>query len=115
MIWWLNEVRLPPALFDRIEVESPVFVSIVTPWELWIKASAGRISLPPTFLSGLASEDALTILQPSLDDARLAASLPLLHRDPFDRMIIAQALNTGSTVVTGDRHFAAYGVDVILV
>ena len=115
LLWWLDGRRLTPALFARIETESPVFVSVVTPWELWIKAAAGRLTLTPAFEEGLVREDALTLLTPTLDDARLAARLPPIHRDPFDRMIIAQALNRSATIVTGDAHFVAYGVDVILV
>jgi len=70
--------------------------------------------LPDRFDERLNSQP-LALWAPTLEDARLAASLPLLHRDPFDRMIIAQALNRQATVVTGDPVFARYGVDVILV
>jgi PIN domain nuclease of toxin-antitoxin system len=115
LLWWLADIRLPSDLLERIARESPMFVSLVTPWELWIKAESGRLKLPASFESGLTSEDALTVLSPTLDDARLAARLPLTHRDPFDRMIIAQAMNRQLTVITGDRRFRDYGVDIILV
>ena len=101
-------------LLERLERETPLFISLATPWELWIKAETGRLRLPADFDGRLARNN-LSILMPGLSDARLAARLPPIHRDPFDRMIIAQALNRQATVVTGDRHFAAYGVDVILV
>ena len=94
--------------------DTPLYISFVTPWELWIKAATGRLDLSPEFEEALDSTN-LTVLHPTLDDARLATRLPMIHRDPFDRMIIAQALNANLTVVTGDRRFRDYGVDVILV
>ena len=114
LLWWLAAERLPEELFIRLRNEQPLYISLVSPWELWVKCAAGRLSLPPRFDETLASVN-LTILRPDLADARLAANLPMLHRDPFDRMIIAQALNGKLTVITGDRRFRDYGVDVILV
>ena len=115
LVWWLAEMRLTQELLQRIEYERPVYISLVTPWELWVKAAAGRLTLPPSFEDGLTREDSLTILSPTIEDARVAANLPPIHPDPFDRMIIAQAKNANLTVVTGDQHFRDYGVDVILV
>lgn len=115
LLWWFsNDARLAPSLVQRLITEPELFVSVVTPWELWIKARAGKLALPPDLEAGF-SGDAFTMLSPTVDDARLAAGLPLLHRDPFDRMIVAQALNVGLTVVSSDGVFASYGVDVILV
>ncbi len=114
LLWWLAETRLPEPFIERLKRESPLYISLVTPWELWVKSAAGRLDLSPRFEMAVEGA-ALTILRPTLADARLAASLPMLHRDPFDRMIIAQALNANLTVVTGDRRFADYGCDVILV
>lgn len=115
LVWWLADVRLTQDLLERIEYERPIYISLVTPWELRVKAAAGRLALPPSFEEGLTREDNLTILSPTIEDARVAAGLPPIHRDPFDRMIIAQAKNANLTVVTGDQHFRDYGVDVILV
>lgn len=115
LLWWLvGSPRLAAGLLDRLESETSLFVSLVTPWELWVKAESGRLRLPDDFDDRL-GRNQLSILSPTLADARLASRLPPIHRDPFDRMIIAQALNNRAQVVTGDRQFAAYGVDVILV
>ena len=114
LLWWLEHKRLPTSLVERLKRESPLYVSLVTPWELWVKAAAGRLDLSPEFEEAFESTG-LAVLHPTLADARLAAHLPMLHRDPFDRMIIAQALNANLTVVTGDRRFRDYGCDVILV
>ncbi len=115
LLWWFgDDRRLPPSLVRRFRDEPELMVSVVTPWELWIKARAGRLTLPVDLDTGF-DGDAFTMLAPTLEDARLAASLPPIHRDPFDRMIVAQALSRRATVVTGDGVFADYGVDVILV
>jgi PIN domain nuclease of toxin-antitoxin system len=115
LLWWsADSRRLPSALVRRLRRESPLFVSVTTPWEIWMKVSAGKLRVPADFDERLAA-NRLTLLSPTIDDARRAARLPMHHRDPFDRMIIAQALNAGLAVVTGDAIFADYGVDVILV
>lgn len=116
LIWWLEDalrIRGSSAA-ERIAMDPVVMVSIVTPWELWIKAASGRIRLPGRFNERL-SELGLEIISPTFRDARLAAALPPIHKDPFDRMIVAQALNRGAIIVTGDRTLAEYGVEVILV
>ncbi len=115
LLWWLAEIRLSHELLARLENERQLYISLITPWELWVKAAAGRLTLPLDFEDELTGVDRLTMLAPTIDDARRAAHLPMVHRDPFDRMIIAQALNRNLTVVTGDRRFRDYGCEVILV
>ncbi len=90
--------------------------SPVSTWEILTKAALGRMDYP---------ENALTCLEPGLRElnaiilpfeqqhALAGARLPPHHRDPFDRMLIAQALHEHLSVVTADRQWAAYGVDVI--
>jgi PIN domain nuclease of toxin-antitoxin system len=116
LVWWLDDdPRLQVSgVRDLIAVEPLVMVSVVSPWELWIKASLGKFRLPDRFDQRLRALP-IDIIAPTLDDARLAAQLPAVHRDPFDRMIVAQALNRGAAVVTGDRQLAAYGVQVLRV
>jgi PIN domain nuclease of toxin-antitoxin system len=58
-------------------------------------------------------EEGFMALPVSLSHLRLLESLPYIHRDPFDRMMVAQALAEGIPVVTGDRVFATYGVQVV--
>jgi PIN domain nuclease of toxin-antitoxin system len=116
LIWWLEDApRIRrSAAFERIARDPTVMVSIVTPWELWIKAASGRLRLPGRFNERL-PELGLEIVTPTLRDARLASALPPIHKDPFDRMIVAQALNRGATIVTSDKTLADYGGEVILV
>jgi len=116
LLWWLtNDPRLDRlGVRNAIQAEPDVIVSVISPWELWIKAATGKLRTPDDMAEQIARSH-FTLIAPTLEDARLAAALPPLHRDPFDRMIVAQALNRQATVVTGDRRLAAYGVDAILV
>jgi len=115
LLWWLDEdSRLAPDLIERFREEPSILVSFASPWELWIKAAQGKLRIPRDL------EDQLTaghfeVVPPTLGDARLAANLPPIHKDPFDRMIVAQALNRGAVIVTSDRRLGEYGVEVILV
>lgn len=95
-----------------VEEADEVYVSAVTPWELGIKRSLGKLKLPSDMLGAIARAGFLP-LAITPEDGECAAALPLHHRDPFDRMLIAQA-NLGSlAVVTADRQFDAYDVDMV--
>ena len=115
LLWLMLRRRLTANLVERLRVEPDLVVSAVTPWELWIKLAAGRLPPPPTDLQDELAANRIGVVPISLDDSRLAAHLPPLHRDPFDRMIVAQALNRQATLVTGDTLLADYGVSTILV
>jgi PIN domain nuclease of toxin-antitoxin system len=99
----------------RRTIEDPandILVSAVSIWELEIKRANGRLRLDVDLLSELAATN-IDVLAVSGADATSAARLPLHHRDPFDRMIIAQAGRIGAVVVTRDPAFQAYSVDVL--
>ncbi len=90
--------------------------SPVSTWEIVTKAALGRMDYPENALAyldlGLRELNAV-ILPFEQQHALAGAQLPHHHRDPFDRMLIAQALHEGLSVVTADRQWAAYGVNVI--
>jgi PIN domain nuclease of toxin-antitoxin system len=90
----------------------PLFFSAASIWELAIKQAQNKLSLPETLLSALAEED-FAELPISSAHALRASSLPLHHRDPFDRMLIAQAQSEKMTLVTSDVRIAAYDVSVL--
>ena len=81
-------------------------------WELEIKARAGKLDIPADLWDELPAL-AIEVIAIELADAVAAARLPLHHRDPFDRVIIAQALVRGLTIVTRDQAFGAYGVPIL--
>jgi PIN domain nuclease of toxin-antitoxin system len=96
-------------------------VSLVSGIEMAIKRSIGKLPLPPAFDISFAYgfEDTVRQLGAEtltlrLSHIELLAGLPLIHRDPFDRLLIAQALAEDLTIVSGDRKFAGYpGLDVL--
>lgn len=95
-----------------MDADNEVFVSVVTAWELWIKNAKKPLAAildggPSAFLSSVA-ESGMQILDIALGHAAMAARLPPLHRDPFDRMLIAQATVERLTLVTADADIARY-------
>jgi PIN domain nuclease of toxin-antitoxin system len=114
LLWWeADDARLRGEAREAIErSDVPLFFSAASIWELAIKQAQKRLALPQTLLATL-SEEGFTELRISSDHAVLAGALPLHHRDPFDRMIVAQAQTEGLTVVTSDARIAAYDVPVL--
>ncbi|MGE5153761.1 MAG: type II toxin-antitoxin system VapC family toxin [Bdellovibrio bacteriovorus] len=114
LIWWLcDDGRLPGwARTPLSDPEMPCFVSAATLWEIGIKRALGKLEAPAELASVIGDEGFLG-LPISLDHAERAANLPPIHRDPFDRMLIAQALAESLTLVSVDPRFAPYGVDLL--
>ena len=116
LLWWLaDSPKLPEQAREWIaDPASAVFVSAVSLWEIWLKQSLGKLKLPSDFEEKLAAEsfESLPLLAAH---TRGLASLPWHHRDPFDRMLIAQANATGLAFLTADEAAAAYGDSVLLV
>lgn len=112
VLWWLaDDATLDPAVKSRLDVEAEVFVSSATVWEVGIKQALGKLAGDQD-LAERVRDSGFAILPITADDAIAAAKLPLHHRDPFDRMLIAQAAGERLTVMTRDRQFAAYGVPI---
>ncbi len=118
-LWWLTALeRLPPLLRSAIESAEDVRLSAVSVWEVVIKAGSGKLELPmpAAELVAVSHRDAGTAPLPV--DARHALAvldLPDLHRDPFDRLLVAQALVEGLTLVTADAKVQAYDVPLLAV
>jgi PIN domain nuclease of toxin-antitoxin system len=87
-------------------------ISIASLWEISIKVSTGKL-IAPMELDIAVPFAAATVLPISIAHIKRAQQLPFHHRDPFDRMLIAQAVEEGLTVVTRDRHFERYGVPIL--
>ena len=116
LLWWLAD---SPSLSDRAreliaDPDNAVFVSAVSLWEIWLKHSLGKLQLPSDFEERLAGEsfESLPLLA---DHTREVATIPWHHRDPFDRMLIAQARAANLTFVTADETASHYGNSVLLV
>jgi len=96
------------------ETADAVFVSAATIWEIEIKRALGRLRAPDDVV-GLVDESGFERLAIDFEHAREAGRLPLLHGDPFDRMLIAQARLEGMTLATGDETIRRYDVPVLAV
>ena len=113
-LWWLNEERSLSTRARRAiaDTGTTVFVSAATIWEIAIKRSIGKLEAP----TNLVDQVELNQFEPlpiSLAHAATAGSLPMLHNDPFDRMLVAQAVAEGLTIVTRDPRITQYGVPTL--
>ena len=116
LLWWLDDSpSLPqPARVLIAQPENTIFVSAVTIWEIWLKVSLGKLRLPAGFEAQLAAEG-FENLPVTAAHARHTERLPWLHRDPFDRMLVAQAAVSGLTLLSADKLLAPYGPMVHIV
>lgn len=92
-----------------------VFVSSVSIWEVSIKAAVGKLSTEPARLAQEAAGAGFKPLPVTWTHALALNGLPAIHRDPFDRMLVAQAISEPLHLITHDRQLAAYGASVTLV
>lgn len=95
-------------LADVSDPENTIFVSAVSLWEIWLKVSSGKLRVPEDFESLLAAEW-FENLPLSAAQSRYVAFLPWIHRDPFDRMLVAQAQSERLILLTTDAVLAGYG------
>lgn len=110
-LWWQDDDRrLRASTKEAITTAPQVFVSIASAWELAIKIAVGKLHLDSRFEEGLGAFKPLPI---GFDHTEAIRTLPHHHRDPFDRMLIAQALVEGLTLVTHDRRLEAYRIPIL--
>lgn len=111
---WLseNDSNLPDNLRDMIDVADRVYLSIASLWEIAIKLNLGKLSLQRNYetIEGELKSSDILILPISFVDTLQISRLPLHHRDPFDRMLIAQAMNRSLIVISRDTKFDAYPI-----
>lgn len=114
VLWWLaDDPALSDELKETIDEEVDVFVSSATVWEVAIKQQLGKITAPVDLPERIRDSE-LPNLSITSDHAIAAARLPLIHRDPFDRMLVAQAQSEGLTLVTRDKALRDYHVALLL-
>ena len=112
LIWWDAGQKLSRAAREAIQQADDVYVSVASAWEIAIKASLGKISSKRS-VSQATAECGFLELPITFAHAQGVATLPGIHRDPFDRMLVAQAIVEGLTVVTRDPVITHYRVSVI--
>lgn len=115
LLWCLADDRRlkKPTRALLTSADHVVFLSAATLWEIQIKASIGKLDLPRGFSAAV---DALKFESLAVTAAHTEqlGRLPMHHRDPFDRMLIAQAQAEGLTLLSHDATFGAYDVDLLL-
>jgi PIN domain nuclease of toxin-antitoxin system len=115
LLWWLSDDSSLSAHARRLisDPDNTVFVSAVSLWEIWLKQSLGKLRLPPDFEARFGGES-FESLPLTVAHTREVALLPWHHRDPFDRMLVAQARAERLKLLTVDKVTAAYGEMVLL-
>jgi PIN domain nuclease of toxin-antitoxin system len=119
VLWLLSDPgRLDPSAAEALRSpQNEVLVSVASLWEIAIKFAAGKLRLPAApaeWLHGELAKASLDLLDIDARHALTAGALPPHHQDPFDRMLVAQALVESLTLVTRDNRLAAYGAAVML-
>jgi PIN domain nuclease of toxin-antitoxin system len=110
-LWWrAASPRLPDGVRDQIgDPANNIIVSIVSCWEIAIKRGIGKLRFLEDFETVMAEEE-FNLLGIEYSHLRSLADLPLHHRDPFDRLLIAQSIAENLPVATDDKVFARYSV-----
>lgn len=115
-LWFLNgDEKLPDGIRDEIETGEGLFVSIASFWEIAIKNSLGKLDIPVSVTKMMEDCSGLNITILPIGGAHLEKlrSLPWIHRDPFDRLIISQALVEDFLIVTSDETIKQYDVKAL--
>ena len=115
LIWWLtDDERLPRSTYREIADErNEKFVSAASVWEIAIKHRSGKLEEASNLIldmPGALERQGFEELSITVDDGVRAGMLPVHHRDPFDRMLIAQALVRDLVLISGEALFDRYGV-----
>ena len=114
LLWWLaDDPTLAAGAREAIaDADNTVYLSAVVVWEVRIKQALGKLLVPDDFEPVLAAQPFVD-LPVSVHHAHAVGHLPMHHRDPFDRMLVAQARSEGFRIVTRDAALAAYGVPIL--
>ncbi len=118
LLWWHSEpTRLSEVSYNAIRnIDNEIFLSVVNGWEIQIKAQLGKLTLSKPLSVILHQEQATNdfrILPITLDHVLALDQFPFHHRDPFDRLLVAQTQQEEVTLVTHDPKLSAYSVPIL--
>jgi PIN domain nuclease of toxin-antitoxin system len=113
-LWWLNDDKqLGPSARQAIEnVDSLVYVSAATAWEIALKRASGKLEAPGDIREWI-EQSAFSDLLVEVEHAVASGELPWHHKDPFDRLLVAQARIEDMTLVTRDDEIRRYEVSIL--
>ena len=114
IVWWLGDdpKLAKPARSAISDPANAAIVSAASVWELGIKSELGKLEVQADLVEAI-EQAGFSGIPVTAADAWAAAMLPAHHRDPFDRMLIAQASRLGAVIVSRDQAFRAYEVEVL--
>lgn len=114
LLWWLDGDALLGERGQAViaDPENLIFVSAATLWELRIKEAIGKVELPPNFAEAVKNES-FESLSVTAKHTEALLGLPMHHRDPFDRMLVAQARVEGLNILTRDKFIPLYDVRIL--
>lgn len=114
VLWWLaDDPKLPRLYRDAIaDGRSVCYVSAASIWEISIKAALGKVVVPESYLAQL-QKQGFVELAITWEHSRAIQALPLIHRDPFDRLLVAQAMVDKLILLSADKHVRKYDVKVL--
>jgi PIN domain nuclease of toxin-antitoxin system len=118
LIWFVSDLdKLRAGAREVIEDGgNDIFVSVVSAWEIAIQQSAGKLDLPEpaeAWVPKVLKASGLEVLEVDLRSALRTRALPYHHRDPFDRLLVAQSLEHGLAFCSRDAHLEAYGIPLV--
>ena len=115
LIWWLAGKSLPARAAELIrDPANQIYASAASVWEVAIKVSLGKIRIDPDEFVAALRESGFQELSVTVRHASRVAELPKHHRDPFDRLLVAQSLVEAMLLLTQDQPLAAYGPSVLV-
>ena len=115
VLWWMEDsAELSDEVKALLDTEPSVHVSAVSPWEIAVKQSLGKLDGPDD-LAERVRDSQFTPLPITAGHGVRAGRLPVRHRDPFDRLLVAQAQIEGMTLVTRDKWIPQYDVRLMAV
>ena len=114
LLWWLTEDRKLSQIETAIitDPDNLIFVSAATAWEITVKKMIGKLAAPDDLPAALAANNFLE-LPISIIHSQKLYQLPLHHHDPFDRIMVAQAMSENLTLMTRDPKIALYEIKII--
>ena len=117
LLWFINDdPQLSQETKALLQSDTDVSVSVASLWEIAIKVSIGKMTLPDSvekLFPEQLSLNQIDLLPIEVSHLQVVSTLPFHHKDPFDRLIIAQALVEKIGLVSVDKVFESYGVDII--
>lgn len=114
ILWWMDDNDLLPQKY-RLAIEdinNICFVSAASVWEISIKSAIGKLDIPDNYLEVLLDQN-FEEIPVSLKHAKKVCHLPMHHKDPFDRLLIAQAIIEDLTILSVDKIIPEYDVKIL--